>query len=145
MLKLSLPEDHTYFLGRTCSTCKIFKTSDQFRLEVDFRCNYGIAMRSKCIVCDEERKWKADLQRKYKITYEEYINLLESQNFCCAICKSSGTNNSRVKDRFFVDHDHKTKQVRGLLCSKCNQGLGQFNDNPNLLKQAIKYLSKTVL
>ena len=40
------------------------------------------------------------------------------------------------------NHDHKHKQVRGLLCIRCNLGIGCFGDNPKLLKKAIKYLEK---
>jgi hypothetical protein len=40
-----------------------------------------------------------------------------------------------------VDHGHETGEVRGLLCSNCNLGLGYFKDNPKYLEGAIKYLS----
>lgn len=41
-----------------------------------------------------------------------------------------------------VDHDHKTNKFRGLVCGRCNQGLGHFQDNIEILKLAIKYLKK---
>lgn len=53
----------------------------------------------------------------------------------CAICGRSGGKHE-------VDHDHKTGKVRGILCSRCNNGLGQFLDNITLLKKAITYLEK---
>ena len=39
-----------------------------------------------------------------------------------------------------VDHDHKTNKIRGMLCNRCNQGLGQFKDDPELLEYARIYL-----
>jgi hypothetical protein len=41
-----------------------------------------------------------------------------------------------------VDHCHRTHRIRGLLCSRCNTGIGKFNDDPGLLMRAAKYLSK---
>jgi len=42
-----------------------------------------------------------------------------------------------------IDHNHLTNKVRGLLCNKCNQGIGFFNDNVHLLSEAIKYLNES--
>jgi len=52
----------------------------------------------------------------------------------CAIC---GTKNNLV-----IDHDHRSKLIRGVLCGKCNPALGMFRDSPRLLKRAAKYLQR---
>lgn len=44
-------------------------------------------------------------------------------------------------DKLSVDHNHKTGQIRGLLCNKCNTGLGMFQDNTSIIESALKYLS----
>lgn len=78
----------------------------------------------------------------YGITPTDYDALLKSQGGKCAICKRPS---SDFKRRLHVDHDHTTNKIRGLLCVKCNQGIGYFNDCPELLQQARKYLSDTIL
>lgn len=78
------------------------------------------------------------LKYKYGITLDDYNLLLEEQHMSCAICGSKDP--GRTNANFAVDHDHDTKTVRGLLCHKCNMGLGYFNDDHVQLKQAAKYL-----
>lgn len=77
------------------------------------------------------------LRRAYGITSIDYQELLVEQNNKCAIC---GTDKCSTGRRFAVDHDHKTKLIRGLLCKQCNMGLGHFNDDPDLLVKAVVYL-----
>jgi hypothetical protein len=84
------------------------------------------------------RQREISLRRYYGITLGEYNRLFLSQNGCCAICN---IHQSLLKKRLFVDHDHTTKEIRGLLCSKCNFLIGQANDSPTLLTNAIKYLT----
>jgi len=79
------------------------------------------------------------LKKKYNVTEEEYENMLIAQENKCAICLDEFTSNSR---HIQVDHCHNTKEVRGILCGTCNRGLGQFKDNPDLLKKAAAYLEK---
>jgi len=81
---------------------------------------------------------KCMLKRRYGITLEQYEAMLESQNGKCAICKGDCLTGRNLA----VDHDHETGKVRGLLCSKCNQGLGQLN-NIELLQRAIDYLKES--
>ena len=69
------------------------------------------------------------------------INLLHR---VCAICGKKETRKSRYGGicKLHIDHDHKTKKIRGLLCHKCNNGLGNFRDNIENLDRAKKYLER---
>lgn len=139
MNKLTLSNDHPHKNGRTCTKCNTFKLASEYVLSRNKRSLGGVHMRADCKVCMEHRKYKAFIKRTYGITYEEYTNLLEKQNYSCSICDSEVSNLKFTK--LCVDHDHKTGKVRGLLCSKCNHGLGLFNDDTSLLNKAIKYLT----
>jgi len=59
---------------------------------------------------------------KYRLTEDEYHDLLDSQNGCCTICQTILQMNG--KGRGAIDHCHSTKMIRGLLCHGCNIGLG---------------------
>jgi len=76
------------------------------------------------------------LKTDFNITLDEYNEILLKQNNKCAICGKSKNGNKVM----CVDHDHNTGKIRGLLCSRCNLGIGSFTDDIDLLKKAIKYL-----
>ena len=80
---------------------------------------------------------KSQLLKDYGVTFEEYQRMFRKQRGKCAICNVS---QSDTKKTLAVDHCHKTKKIRALLCTKCNPGLGFFNDDIKLLEKAIKYL-----
>lgn len=79
--------------------------------------------------------------KKFGITWDEYQKMHDEQGGKCAIC---GTEiGDAMGNRLYVDHNHKTRKVRGLLCSDCNFGIGKFKDNTELLRKAIQYLEET--
>ena len=80
--------------------------------------------------------WAKYHLNKYGITLSEYQVLLDSQKGVCKICEKKCESGKIL----CVDHNHDTGQIRGLLCTKCNKGLGLFKDNYELLKRAAKYL-----
>lgn len=99
------------------------------------------------------RKWSSKnksrlrdnrLLRHYGITNDRYIEMFESQLGLCAICGESQQGVTKDGEARFlcVDHCHSSGKVRELLCARCNAGLGQFKDNPELLMNASKYLLK---
>jgi hypothetical protein len=80
---------------------------------------------------------------KYGLTIEQYQARLAAQNGKCAICGKPPTPGGiKSASRLHVDHDHATKVNRGLLCSRCNPGLGYFQNDPALLQAAIDYLRR---
>lgn len=78
-------------------------------------------------------QWAHNLRSKYKITIEQWTEMLIAQSGRCAICLDP------MLDPH-VDHDHSTGRVRGLLCTNCNTGIGKFKDSPERLASAIRYL-----
>ncbi len=89
--------------------------------------------RARCLADARRRKFK----RKYNMTIEDYDQMLTAQHGLCAICEKP-----KKFKRLFVDHDHTTGAVRGLLCFKCNTGLGGFEDSLTLLNKAAAYLEQ---
>jgi hypothetical protein len=77
----------------------------------------------------------------YGIDEAEYERLFSEQNGVCAICHEPETAHSNgIIKKLSVDHCHESKEVRGLLCSRCNSAIGLLNDDPELLRRAAEYL-----
>lgn len=73
----------------------------------------------------------------YGITLEDYDRMFEAQGGVCAICGEPPG-----ERKLHVDHKHGTKHIRGLLCGRCNIGIGQFRESEELMRKAIDYLAK---
>ena len=94
-----------------------------------------------------ERKERArDLfyQRLYGISLERVKQMLLDQGNKCGICrqKIDLVMEAHKPNSCHVDHNHTTRQVRGLLCNKCNRGLGLLRDSTTLLESAIVWLRR---
>jgi hypothetical protein len=107
---------------------------------------------SECKDCALVLLRKSFLLRKYGITQQQYDDMLVAQAYACAICGNLGKSldsmtrtharRGMVDGVLVVDHDHTTGVVRGLLCARCNTGIGQFRDDPQVVKLAYEYLLK---
>lgn len=78
------------------------------------------------------------LKRLYNITLEQYNQLFNRQQGCCAICYR---HQSTLKHKLSIDHNHNTGKIRGLLCPDCNILVGRLEKN-YLLQKINLYLSK---
>jgi len=86
-----------------------------------------------------DQRRRDSLWNRYKMRESDYAKMMLEHNGFCAICGNPPTGK---RNKLHIDHKHGSKVVRGLLCSKCNSGLGFFNDSPAILASAVSYLSK---
>lgn len=78
------------------------------------------------------------LKKNFGISQADYERMLEEQGGGCALCGRP----PREGAALHVDHDHVTGAVRGLLCFRCNGGIGQLGENEELLAAAAAYVSR---
>ena len=79
------------------------------------------------------------LLSKHGLTIAQYQEMLEKQEYRCAICKR--LEGERGRPKLVVDHNHSNGEVRGLLCDPCNRGIGMLLDDPEILQNAIDYIN----
>lgn len=135
---------------KICSKCKIPKDKKEFGLASSKKSK----LHSHCNACKAESRAKKrkedpektrvrdfanDLMKNYGMSIRDYLDLHDSQKGLCACCGALGTT---FKRGLHVDPCHKSGQVRGLLCTRCNPGLGYFEDSVEKLEMAIAYLNK---
>jgi len=137
-------------LTHTCKICNAKKPLADFPIRKTHRPGKPVSQCTACKVQLNKKRRVEDrenvlaierrskLKNTYGLTPEQYDVMLEAQGSCCAICAAKKPG-GRTK-LFFIDHCHTTGKVRGLLCMRCNTGLGLFLDNPRFLSKAIDYL-----
>tara|TARA_R110002012_G_C11455901_1_gene592250 strand:+ start:145 stop:789 length:645 start_codon:yes stop_codon:yes gene_type:complete len=107
---------------------------------------------NKVLIADMHKIWRTKPKNKqslkeynrmarYGITPDSFKRMLKEQNNKCRICLVE-FDELIPNQKINVDHCHTTNQVRGLLCSLCNRGLGHFKDNTERLTNAINYLQE---
>lgn len=117
---------------RVCTKCKEEKLLTEYYKNSLSK----TGLTTYCKSCDKNRYRHADyVKRLYGINIEEYNEMVMLQCGTCAICSEIPENH-----RLAVDHNHDTGIVRGLLCRKCNAGIGLLQDNPQLIERALEYV-----
>jgi Recombination endonuclease VII len=91
-------------------------------------------------VKNKSRRRTYRLKHLYDITPEQYAAMLERQGGVCAGCGEPPT----AKKRLHVDHCHKTRRIRGLLCNGCNRAIGFLNDSPERARKLAAYLDASL-
>lgn len=128
---------------KKCCRCKQDKPITCFHA----RLRNSDGLRSECKACTREAEhtyrrrkpsqgYLQKLKSKYGLSEDDLLSMLAKQDGKCGICDSDDV-------RLVVDHSHVTQIVRGMLCHKCNAGLGMFGDSVSILANAIKYLERS--
>lgn len=144
-----------YFRGKRCKACA--EKADKLAVDNWYK-NLSPERKSKKRkqLAEYAREWRKNhpeqsasnwLKKQYGITFSDFKSIYEEQQGKCAMCFCSLPTNlldSQERKKIHVDHDHKTGKVRGILCPRCNMGIGIFNDSIDTLKLAIAYLEKSL-
>ncbi len=134
---------HSQFMCRSCYDRDLKKRNTKYAIKIKkYQKKYGI--KNKIKLQDYAKKYRktydknklrnSQLKHTYGITLREYNIILKQQNNRCIICGKLN------KKTLHVDHNHKTKKIRGLLCFRCNYGLGYFHDSIKIFKNIVTYL-----
>lgn len=134
---------------KTCSRCKIALDESQFYP----RYSSQKGLQSECKKCctsrhrnqykpNPERNRRHNLKAFYGITQEQYLVMQTNQNNRCLICKKEPELVKSKSTKLYIDHCHKSKKIRGLLCHKCNTAIGLFEEDSRILQSAIEYINK---
>jgi len=137
-----LTKDNRYISPKGRFLCKTCRNERQKADYIGNRDRYLKRSNAWLSVNDNGRRKKL---RKFSMSIEEYDSKALSQGGVCAICKRPETRTDPRTGQVWalsVDHDHRTGKNRGLLCSRCNCGLGNFNENKDFLSRAIAYLTE---
>lgn len=95
----------------------------------------GRSKRTKSAILDSRRRLATVAKQYGSDAVPKYKALVAESKGACVIC-------GRTDKILHLDHNHTTNDIRGLLCSPCNTGLGFFQDSPTLLTKAAQYLKK---
>ena len=115
---------------RCCRACKLSYAKQDLRRAMRLR-----DWKRKKRIRDPKWATNQHLMFNYGMTLEMRNDMIKQQGGRCALCGKS-------TERLRVDHNHKTKVIRQLLCHNCNVGLGHFQEDISLLEKAIEYLRR---
>ena len=110
---------------KTCTKCSQTKPLFDFHKHQTTKDGYH----TYCKPCKNEGTLLAKHLQRYGMTTKQIAELKKNG---CELCGAT--------ENMHLDHNHETNEVRGVLCTNCNRGLGHFKDSPDLLKKAIAYL-----
>jgi hypothetical protein len=119
-----------------CSQCREWKTPESFNKNKQ----QTSGLHYMCRLCANVHVRKHNLPAKYGISAGKFSEMLLAQGGKCACCQQQFSFTGRKGERPCVDHNHTTKEVRGLLCGRCNLAAGNVQDSSVRAEQLATYL-----
>ena len=111
-------------LSVSCKSCRKIQNAKRYKQNKEYWKAYNGRNKSNRLV------------NEYGIDYEEYRKIIKLQNNKCKICGCE----LESERKSFIDHNHETGEIRGVLCPSCNTAIGLLQDNTNILAQAMLYV-----
>lgn len=135
--------EHLISSAPQCIKCGKSKSHSEMSRHSPNTCKRCKTAATKAWAAANPKEWdrhrrKSHLRKQYNITPEEFDRILRDQGGVCAICGDPPGDSRGFRPH--VDHCHSTGRVRGILCGRCNIGIGQFQDDPELVAKALAYL-----
>jgi hypothetical protein len=131
--KLEFTEIET--IGKSCCLCFEKKPFSDFLKNIRYKDGHY----KHCKKCHYEVYGRdAHYRRSYGVSQNQYNQMVLQQNNKCKVCESQAGEGQFA--RLVVDHCHKNKEFRGLICQSCNMALGNAKDNPEILRKLADYL-----
>lgn len=170
IVEFYVDKSHKNGRGSRCKPCHLVKCREYYRAHLDEKLAYAKRYRNTPegkarIAAYNKANWMAnreartlqqrrhyadpeikrrrrmyEAKRNYGLSEEEYDAMLVSQGGVCAIC---GTDSPIGKGGLHIDHDHVTGKVRGLLCQRCNIGVGFLGDSEEIITKTLGYLRRS--
>lgn len=119
---------------KKCSRAKASEYSKNKRREDP----EGVRAKDRARERSSTYNYSKHVYKTYGLTEDQLQQMHEDQGYACGICKRHVEEVSQ--DRLYVDHDHESGAVRGLLCMNCNTALGNFKDDIASVANALKWL-----
>src|SRR5579872_6853665 len=119
---------------RRCQKCLDYAKDRREEAKEKQLCRYCRKVRAVTGICPKCRE-KVSQNRKtslYGLTQEQYDKLYKSQDSRCGSCQK--------RRPLHIDHDHRTRAIRGLLCGQCNRALGLLGDDPVIIRRLATYI-----
>lgn len=126
MARYDGPSDH-----KRCGQCREVKPLSEFHRAKSQSGGHA----PYCKRCRKVKARATHLKRMYGMDVQDFDRMVAEQGGVCACCRERGPQH--------VDHDHLTGEIRGVVCFRCNSGIGQFSDRADLMRNAIIYLERT--